>query len=386
MTLISANAVCNSHNRNKSSFLSGHLRVLLSLLMAGAIGLSGCSENQRGLGAGISSGGPIGPRVPANSTTAVFASAVDPATNMLYVVDSGPPQTPSSGTFYAVDGASNSVAATLTGLAFPTGVDVDSGTGMVYIANGGSNTVSVVNGATNAIVATIAVGPSPTAIAVNRTTHMIYVDNAGDGTVSVINGATNTVAATVATGVTGIDLIAIDPSLNLIYAGSNQGYAFGIALVQGASNTKGTTVYIQNAPQALAIDPTSHILYAESNEKTVTQTTSSTQIDAIDETDGTYLTTIPLAGFVNSPGMAFNAATSLLYAGNNTTSKFDILKQYAVASTVPYSSSGATVNSISVNSSTNTIYAVYSQQNGQGVSVQSINGATNVTTSTLKLQ
>ena len=223
MTHISGNATRISHRRSKSSFLSIHLLVFLSLPIACAIGLSGCGGGQNGLGPGVISGGPIGPRVPANSQTAVFGSAVDSATNMIYVVASGSPESASSGVFYAVNGTSNSVAATLTGLAFPTGVDVDSGSDTVYIANGGSNTVSVVNGTTNAVVASIAVGTSPSAIAVNSTTHTVYVDNAGDGTVSVIDGATNTVTATISTGITDVNLIAVDPSLNRVYVGSNQG-------------------------------------------------------------------------------------------------------------------------------------------------------------------
>ena len=60
--------------------------------------------------------------------------------------------------------------------------------------------MSVINGATNTVTATIAVGAEPDGVAVDATTNTIYVANNGDNTVSVINGATNTVTATIPVG------------------------------------------------------------------------------------------------------------------------------------------------------------------------------------------
>lgn len=385
MTLTFHNTA-TSHGSRKTLPCSLSLSTLLLLSLCGAIGFSGCSGGQNGLGPGDTTKRPVYPPPPPASPTAVITSAVDPATSMVYVVDSGSPQSTSSGTFFAVNGASNSVVTTLTGLSRPTGVDVDSGTNTVYIANGGNNTVSVVSGASNTIIATIPVGSSPSAIAVNETTHTVYVANYNDNTVSIINGATNTVTATIPVRLTGINRIAVDPVLNQIYVGSNQGYAFAIGVINGISNALGTTIYIGNAPQELAVDPTAHILYAESSESTVTEVTSSTEIDAIDESTGAYASTIHVPGFVNSSGLAFNSANSSLYAGNNTSNALDVIRQYSVVASVPYGLSGAVVQSIGINPSTNTIYAVYSISNSSALIMQTINGATNTTLSTLALQ
>jgi len=65
----------------------------------------------------------------------------------------------------------------------------------VYVTNSQAGTVSVINGATNTVEATIPVGSDPTAVAADPRTNLIYVTNSDSGTVSVINGTTNTVVA-----------------------------------------------------------------------------------------------------------------------------------------------------------------------------------------------
>ena len=60
--------------------------------------------------------------------------------------------------------------------------------------------MSVIDGATNTVTATVTVGADPDGVAVDGTTDTIYVTNYGSGTVSVIDGATNTVTATVTVG------------------------------------------------------------------------------------------------------------------------------------------------------------------------------------------
>lgn len=372
---------------SRNVFLSALSHVLAPTVVAicGAIYLSGCGGGQHGLGAGISSGAPVQPPLPPPSARVVIASAVNPTTNMVYVVDSGSPQSTGNGTLFAVSGASNSIASTLPGLDRPVALDVDSGTNRIYIANENTNTISVVSGTSNTIVATIPVGASPAAVAVDQATHTVYVANSKNGTVSIINGTTNAVMATVPVGVSGLDLIAVDPVLNRIYLASNQDYSEGIAVINGASNALGTTIFLKNTPQALLIDPATHTLYAESNETTVTQVMSGSQIDVIDEMSGAYTGTIFVPGFVNSPGFALDSTTSLLYAGNNTSRAIDVINQQKVSTSVPYSPAGSSVNSMSVNAATNTLYAVNSTQSGSSVNVQVINGATNTTVSTLKL-
>src|SRR5208282_3838279 len=68
----------------------------------------------------------------------------------------------------------------------PTSVAVNPATNQIYVANSGSNTVSVISPA-NAVMATVGVGLEPSSAAVNSTTGYIYVANYGSNTVSAIN-------------------------------------------------------------------------------------------------------------------------------------------------------------------------------------------------------
>lgn len=68
--------------------------------------------------------------------------------------------------------------------------------------NSGSNNVIVIDGASNTVVATV-IDPNeiaPVAVAVNATTNTIYVANSQSNNVSVIDGATNAVTAPAFTG------------------------------------------------------------------------------------------------------------------------------------------------------------------------------------------
>jgi YVTN family beta-propeller protein len=103
-------------------------------------------------------------------------------------------------TVSVIDGATNTVTATVTVGNGADAVGVDPTTDTVYVANQDDNTVSVINGATNTVTATVTVGNEPDAVGVDPITHTVYVANSFDNTVSVINGATNTVTATVTVG------------------------------------------------------------------------------------------------------------------------------------------------------------------------------------------
>ena len=74
---------------------------------------------------------------------------------------------------------------------------IDSTTNTIYVANSQSNNLTVIDGATNSVMATIAVGTAPSGLGVDSQTNFIYVANAGNsqagdpGHITVINGATN---------------------------------------------------------------------------------------------------------------------------------------------------------------------------------------------------
>ncbi|MGH9171745.1 MAG: fibronectin type III domain-containing protein, partial [Acidimicrobiales bacterium] len=102
-----------------------------------------------------------------------------------------------SGTVSVIDGASDTVTATVTVGSEPDAVGVDPPTDTVYVANYGSDTVSVVDGASDAVTATVTVGLSPEGVGVDPATDTVYVANFDSGTVSVIDGQVSPAAPVV---------------------------------------------------------------------------------------------------------------------------------------------------------------------------------------------
>jgi YVTN family beta-propeller protein len=88
-----------------------------------------------------------------------------------------------------VDGARDTVVATVPVGQGPLAVGVNPDTNRVYVANSWSDDVSVIDTTTNEVVATVSIGRAPWGIAVNPHTNRIYIANAWDSTISVIDGA-----------------------------------------------------------------------------------------------------------------------------------------------------------------------------------------------------
>lgn len=86
---------------------------------------------------------------------------------------------------------------------------------LVYVADE-FGTVSVINGATNTLSATIQVGGEPGGLAVDPLHQRVYVNNGGLNAVQTINTATNTVINTVPAG-TGPTYSDIDLRTGLLY-------------------------------------------------------------------------------------------------------------------------------------------------------------------------
>jgi hypothetical protein len=113
------------------------------------------------------------------------AVAVNPVTNKVYV--SGYNQNSGASSVIVLDGATNTVIATVNSSFAPAELLVNTLTNTIY---GVSNPVMVIDGATNTAT-TVAVGSGAQFGALNTVTNYIYVANYYDKTLSVINGAAN---------------------------------------------------------------------------------------------------------------------------------------------------------------------------------------------------
>lgn len=120
--------------------------------------------------------------------------AYDPGTGEMYVANFG------SNTVSVISDSTNTVVATIEVGTQPKNIAYDSGKDEMFVTNWGSDTVSVISDRTHLVVATIPVGTHPVGIAYDSAKSEIFVANSGDNTVSVISDSNNSVVATVTTG------------------------------------------------------------------------------------------------------------------------------------------------------------------------------------------
>jgi YVTN family beta-propeller protein len=199
---------------------------------------------------------------------------VNPMTGILYVTRRGV-GTIASATI-AMDGGGN-LKATIPVGANPLGVAVNATTNKIYVANNGDNNISVIDGASNSVVATITDpnAVSPVVIAVNPTTNTVYVANQQSNNVTEIDGASNSVTTTIGVG-TSPSGVAVDPATNFIYvanAGNSQsGDPGNISVIDGAKHTTTTLIDAKAVgPSAVAVNSVANKIYvANSGSNNVT--------------------------------------------------------------------------------------------------------------------
>ena len=137
---------------------------------------------------------PIGPG-PGHGASAV-ALAVNPATNLIYVVYGGESSIGAAPGVTIVDGATNAAKSPSLNLSNPNGIAVNPATGLVYVTDNGTNTMAVINWPTfdsNPSVTTLGLGNSPNSVAVNPVANKIYVAFIFTSYVAEIDGATDAI-------------------------------------------------------------------------------------------------------------------------------------------------------------------------------------------------
>ncbi len=170
--------------------------------------------------------------------------AVNSATNQIFVTNYA------SNTVTVINGANDTIAATITVGSVPDAIAINSVTNKIYVANYGSNTISVIDGSTLRVTATPQVGGAPVAIAADTATNTIYVVNYQSNNVSVINGSTDTVAATVQVGYSP-NAIAINSATNTVYIANLNNT---VAVMNGSAPYTVSTVDMGARPYSLAVD------------------------------------------------------------------------------------------------------------------------------------
>jgi YVTN family beta-propeller protein len=272
-----------------------------------------------------------------------YGLAVDSSTHVVYVGNIN------DSSVSVIDGATNTVTATIPVPNGPAGVAVDSATGTVYVANYYANTVSVIDEVTNAVTAIIPVGSSPLWIAVDPSTHIAYVTNLQSDSVSVIDEATNTVTATVPVGRFPFG-ISVDPSTHTAYVANELSRT--VSVIDGATNTVSTTVGVGSYPLGVGVDPSTHTVYVTGNDNGT--------VSIIDGTTNTVSSTLSVG--YGPFGVGVDAITHTAYVANSSAGTVSVITAslpQAITFTSP-APSGATVG---------TTYQVAATGGGSGATV-----------------
>ena len=184
------------------------------------------------------------------------AIAVNPATNRIYVANNAS----GDNTVTVINGIDNSTTPVAVGMR-PISVAVNPVTNKIYTANNAGNDVTVIDGANNTIAATVAAGTSPTAVAVNPVTNKIYVVNFGSTDVTVIDGTSNTPTA-LNIGTFNDRNILVNPATNKIYIPNP---VFNTVKVIDGTNNSITTVTAGSGPLNGGVNPVTGKVYVANN-------------------------------------------------------------------------------------------------------------------------
>lgn len=202
----------------------------------------------------------------------------------------------------------------------PSALAVNTVTNKIYVLNQSSGTVDVLDGATNSIVATVSVSSSISRLAVNENTNKVYVIDPFAGRMSVIDGATNTVTASVNFGVR-IGVLAINPVTNRVYVTTSRsgvdvitGPTSGtVSVIDGNTNNVLADVPITLFANALAVNTVANRIY-------VTGQPQNGNSPVVEEIDGSTNNIIASAFDPNGGAgvsLAINKTTNTVYVATS---------------------------------------------------------------------
>ena len=253
-------------------------------------------------------------------------------TNRIYVVDSGNGQ---GTTMDVIDGHADSVVATVTVGNFPQGAAVNPVTNKIYVSNYcgaqfgcnqtfANGTVTVVDGATNTVTATVTVGVAAQVIFADAATNKVWVlnlcgstlscDATGDnsqvvGSVTQIDGAT--LATSTANTGKGAGALAYNPVANKAYVSNSTDNTE--TLIDGVTLAT-NTVAVGQTPFDVEVNPVTNKIYVCNNAG-----------NSVTTIDGNTLATTTIAVGVGPVESWVNPATDRVYVSNTGDSTVSVL-------------------------------------------------------------
>jgi YVTN family beta-propeller protein len=150
----------------------------------------------------------------------------------------------------------------------PAGIDFDSNTNKLYVANSGSLSISVIDGTNNRFLRSIPLTQFPNAVSIDQDNNRVFVTE-GSNAIGVIDSLSDKLIAEVRYAPDSLDQsliylpvdIAIDSKLNagLLFIANKQNNS--ITVLYSNTYSVAQTIPLSASPQYLAVNPMSHKLY-----------------------------------------------------------------------------------------------------------------------------
>ncbi len=263
--------------------------------------------------------------------------------------------------------------------AYPIAVAVNQMTNLGYVANQQADTAAVINGANNIWTTTVSSGNYPNGVAVDTTRNIWYLLN--QGSLDAFSGQTNQLLWSTSLGSMYISSdaggIAVDPSTNTIYTGSE---TYGAIQAVNGSTQSVSTFYTPTGatPWGLAFNRNTNMLYV-GNIYACSSCGSADTIEVFNTATNSWVTTINLGTSAYMPThVAVDSTTNMVYTANDASNTVSVINgaNNTVVATIPV---GTGPEGIAVDPITNTIYTA----NYSSDSISVIDGSTNTVVATI---
>lgn len=189
-----------------------------------------------------------------------FRVLPDETTNTVYVSLAS-----KDGKIWVVDGKTNTIAHTITGLVQPTGLALDAAGNRLYAALMGTNEIAVIDLKTREVAARYpAGGERPTQLAFDAKTNRLFITNQTTGDMTVLDTKAGTIVKTVKTGAQALG-IGFNPTTNRIYVANRQGGT--VTVIDAATYEIVADLPAGSLPNTVAIDLRTNAVYVTNKAK-----------------------------------------------------------------------------------------------------------------------
>ncbi len=183
-------------------------------------------------------------------------------------------------------------------------VAVDAARNRVYAAHTGSEALLVVDGKSGAVLGQVNVGPMH-GVAVDPADGSVYTGDGTDQTIDKVDPISMKIVASV-TVPGNVDGIEYDPQLHRLYADEDGG-PHAYVINTASMKLIGTVTLPSSDPEAMAIDPATHLLYQNLND--------SNSIAVIDPKSLKVIKVIKTPQIVNNHPLLFSSQLNELVVG-----------------------------------------------------------------------